>query len=223
MSDSNRTTIPGANNHNATFKPPHTAEEAIRLADGLLISAGLKGYSDLLKEASEARGSRCLVGMRFGRLFVVSGPHRFKGKTSWKCQCDCGSERMVRRQYLESGQQVSCGCYNKGRMKTDPPHKTHMMSKDPKFRGTYVSWKSMRLRCYYPSQPNYHCYGGRGIKVCDKWLHSFEEFFKDMGLRPDGMTLDRIDVNGNYEPGNCRWATASEQAGNKRKNSVKVC
>ncbi len=100
-----------------------------------------------------------------------------------------------------------------------PTHKiqsrlTHGLSKDP----THISWSSMKSRCTNPGSGSYKHYGGRGITVCDRWLNSFDNFLKDMGLRPTGTTLDRYpDKNGNYEPGNCRWATWSEQMSNRRK------
>ena len=93
--------------------------------------------------------------------------------------------------------------------------RSHGMARTPE----YAAWRGMKSRCLNPNRPNYADYGGRGIAVCDRWLESFENFLADMGPRPAGMSLDRIDVNGNYEPGNCRWLDATTQQYNKRKLS----
>lgn len=96
------------------------------------------------------------------------------------------------------------------------PNTKHGHSVGEKPSTTYNSWAAMKQRCYDPKRSNYAYYGGRGIKVCDQWINSFDQFLADMGERPEGKTLDRIDVNGNYEPSNCRWVTAKEQTSNRR-------
>lgn len=91
-----------------------------------------------------------------------------------------------------------------------------MPFKNMQRKRTYVTWQNMRTRCYYPGAIEYHSYGGRGITMCDRWRNSYSAFVADMGLKPAGMTIDRIDVNGNYEPGNCRWISFAAQQRNKR-------
>lgn len=152
-----------------------------------------------------------LTGQSFGRLtaiqIVESGD---RGKSRWLCKCECGKEKTVRADGLRSGKSTSCGCYH------TEINKTHGMSNTKMYR----SWYNMKLRCYEPTARHYQDYGGRGIVVCDEWLNDFLKFFNwaiRNGYRED-LTIDRIYVNGNYEPNNYRWSNLKEQANNKRTN-----
>lgn len=153
-----------------------------------------------------------LSGKQFGRWTVISlAPRTDKKDIKWVCKCSCGTVREVLSGSLRRGISTSCGCYQKEIRSTKPPRKTP----------TYNSWDNMIGRCYRPSQPDYKSYGGRGIIVDPRWRSSFDNFFYDMGPRPEGTTLDRIDVDGNYEPSNCRWTSNKEQQNNKR-NSIRI-
>ena len=133
----------------------------------------------------------------------------------WLCQCDCGRECLAGANHLKNGARISCGCTRKGARKEKLTTHGHTIGRTPS--RTFVSWSAMRTRCNNPNDPQYHNYGGSGVTVCQEWQLSFERFLDDMGERPEGKTLDRWpDRHGNYEPGNCRWATPKEQAQDRR-------
>ena len=158
-----------------------------------------------------------LIGKRFDRLLVVGlGSATKSGQKTWLCNCLCGKAKEIRHGDLINGKSSSCGCSHKEMLQNRS--KTHGMSRKP----IYNTWVSMKARCLNPSSTDFESYGGRGIKICNEWL-DFENFYADMGDRPEGLSLDRINNMGNYEPNNCRWADNITQANNRRpRNSSKV-
>lgn len=156
-----------------------------------------------------------LRGQVFGRLTVVDLSHRSQtGKHHWTCICECGTSRIVDGAAMLSGNTKSCGCLKREVSAARSLRHGHYNSK------TFRSWAEMKTRCQNVNRERFKHHGGRGIKVCERW-QKFENFYADMGERPPGKTLDRIDNDGHYEPANCRWATPAEQARNTRR-TVKI-
>jgi len=161
-------------------------------------------------------------GVVFGRLTVIDIGVSIVSKSggrrkAWKCLCSCGKTRLIREYSLRSGDTSSCGCLHREMVSkmTSKLNLKHGRYGTPE----YKSWQMMKERCYYPSNDSYKNYGGRGITICERWRNSFAAFFEDMGLRPGpGYSLDRINPNRDYEPGNCRWATPKQQLNNQRGN-----
>jgi hypothetical protein len=151
--------------------------------------------------------------MQVGRLTV----EKFVGNARYLCTCSCGTQKEIVGSSLRTGT-VSCGCYLREIIKSI--RLVHGCARIGKDTREYRAWTAAKSRCNNPNNVRYHRYGGRGIKMCPKWEQSFAEFLQDMGPCPSGSSIDRIDTNRGYEPGNCRWATNREQSVNRTNNKL---
>lgn len=151
-----------------------------------------------------------LTGKKFGKIITLkdSGKRNICGNVIWKCKCECGNIKEIDSHSLLNGNTKSCGC------STNLKH-GHTSNKGKNSK-TYYCWASMKSRCLNKNHVRYKNYGGRGISICKEWL-LFENFLSDMGEKPDGLSIDRINNNGNYKSSNCKWSTPKEQANNKRR------
>jgi hypothetical protein len=186
-------------------------------------AADFQNPTDSTARRRRGRALIDLVGRRFGRLLVVAihperksyGRQRRAVAVSWLCRCDCGAERVVFGSNLRQGFSRSCGCFN--REQTIKRSTKHGYARRGQVASIYSRWSSMKQRCFNSNNKSYPDYGGRGISTCEPWREFFIGFHADVGDPPPGKSLDRKNVNGNYEKENVRWATSSQQQRNKRK------
>jgi hypothetical protein len=171
------------------------------------------------QDENRRKRAKDVTGLKFGRLTVIGDAPKYvspKGKEIRRvvARCECGAESTINLHSIRYGLSASCGCYRTELAVSSVKHGDARKRANTR---EYKTWSNMIARCENPNVDRYPIYGGRGIRVCEKWRESFGDFLSDMGRRPTPKhSIDRIDVNGNYEPGNCRWATNSEQQRNKR-------
>lgn len=192
-----------------------------------LRSGNTRSCGCIQREKASARKAapRLQTGTRFGRLVVQEQVEAYVNRQGarmqqYRCVCDCGSSGVYRSRLLRVGHTKSCGCLS--REVAGARLRTHGEASAARRRREYTVWAGMIARCENPKEESFRNYGARGISVCQKWRDSYEAFLSDMGRCPAGMSIERIDNDGNYEPGNCRWATKREQGRNTRVNLIVI-
>lgn len=176
------------------------------------------GQGELDESPPIARNFIDKTGLVFGRLLITEYAGKYFPRPGvtilfWKYACECGNTGIIRSSKLKHGSIESCGCYSPRSFTKSKGY--HGMKGTPEYR----SWMAMKARCYRETNKSYSLYGGRGIRVCQRWMSDFSNFLSDMGRKPTKEhTLDRINVDGDYSPNNCRWATMLTQCRNKRNN-----
>jgi hypothetical protein len=185
--------------------------------DGCVAKTSGQSYSSEILEVGMMYHQAHIAGMKFGRLTAIRVVHKTQRGNMWLCECECGKETCALPNSLTSGNTSSCGCLNRERILVHGFLASHR--KSPLFRKAYMAWSNMKQRCYNPKNVRFYMYGARGIMVCDSWIKDFKAFIDHIGFPPSlSHSVDRINSNGNYQPGNVRWATIKEQQSNTRRN-----